>query len=313
MTLPVLDAPVSTPRKTIAKAYIRERHRRHSLMVNWFGFLGLLSAVGMLVGGVPVNFAEGGILLAMWFLTGIGITVGFHRHFSHRSFQAARPVRATLAILGSMAGQGTMVFWASLHRMHHQTSDRPGDPHSPYVFGDRELGGFRGFWHSYIGWTTNYEVPNPNYYTRDLLKDRMLFTINRLYALWFAIGLLVPTIVGYMIVGTWLGALWGFLLGGPVRMFLLHNLVWSITSIAHIIGRHELDSDDRSTNNFWLAIPTLGESWHNNHHAFPQSAYAGLKWWQIDPSAMVIRLLKGLRLAWDVKSPTRAMIEAKTL
>ncbi len=300
-------------KKVINNEYMRRLQRTHALTVNWFSFLGLLLALALIVAGYPFGLREIGIFVVMWFFTAVGITVGFHRHFTHRSFKASAPIRAILAILGCMASQGTLFFWVSLHRLHHEHSDKPGDPHSPHVRGDEPLGKFQGLWHSYIGWTTNHEVPNPNHYARDLIRDNLISRINRLYFLWVLIGLAIPTILGGILGGTWFAAFLGFLWGGPVRMYMGHNLVWSITSIAHIAGDHDMDSDDHSTNNIWLALPTLGESWHNNHHAFPNSAISGFRWWQIDISAWVIRILEIIGLAWDVNKPSSDRMKEKQI
>ena len=249
----------------------------------------------------------------MFLTVGIGTTVGYHRHFTHCSFKAVMPVRVALAILGSMAAQGTLFFWVALHRRHHECSDATGDPHSPFVNdrGKEHGSRLRGLWHAYIGWTFGHEVPNALHYARDLIREPVLAQANRFYFLWVAIGLALPTVLGGVLHGTWVGALSGLVWGGFVRIFLWHNMIWIITSIAHIIGRRDFKSDDKSTNNIWLALPTLGESFHNNHHAFPKAAIMGLKWWQIDIGGWIIVLLEKLGLAWDVWRPTPAMMERK--
>lgn len=301
------------PKKTIESDYIKNLQWRHALIVNWFSFLGVVIASILILSGNPVSSVEVGLFAGMWFLTEIGIIVGFHRHFTHCSFQAATPVRIVLSILGSMAAQGSLVFWVSLHRLHHEYSDKQGDPHSPHLHGESLLERLRGLWHSYIGWTLNHPVANPNHYASDLLRDQVISKVNKLYLVWVLLGLAIPTVLGGILRGSWAGAFYGFLWGGPVRMYLTHNLVWSITSIAHVFGNRPLNSKDRSTNNIWIALPTLGESWHNNHHAFPNAAIVGWKWWQIDIAGWIVRALEKLGLIWDVKVPTASMIQAKKI
>lgn len=303
----------ATPKKVINNQQIARLQHRHAWIVNLFTFSGLGLALALLWLDGPVGSIELGLFLGMALITNIGIVVGFHRHFTHRSFQATMPVRVALAILGSMAAQGTLSFWVALHRFHHEHSDTPQDPHSPCFDGERSLNGLRGFWHAYVGWTVKHPVPNPNYYATDLMRDRALVQINKLYLGWVALGLLIPALLGGWWHGSWQGAFYGFLWGGAVRMSLTHNLVWSITSLAHIVGNRPLKSSDRSTNNFWLALPTLGDSWHNNHHAFPNAAIVGWHWWQLDPAGWLIRLLEQFGWVWDVKVPSDRAIAAKTL
>ena len=258
-----------------------------------------------------IGFVEIGLLVLMYALTSIGITVGFHRYFSHCTFQTHQGMRIVLAILGSMACQGPIVYWVSNHRRHHQYSDEPGDTHSPYFKGDRPLGKLAGLWHSHAGWTFDTDITNTFLFAKDLLRDRAISKVNQLYYFWMVLSLLIPTILGGTIVGNWSGALSGFLWGGCVRLLLTYHVTNSINSITHLYGRRPFDTREHSTNNSWLAIPTAGEAWHNNHHAFPNSAIFGLKWWQIDLGGWVIRILELLGLTWDVKVPTSTAIEAK--
>ena len=304
-------------RNKIKKIVCNDRLKRiqqiHVILVSGLAYLGLLSALSLLLLGYPIGVVELAIFAIMTFLTTVGIVVGYHRHFTHRSFQAVTPIRGILAIFGSMAGQGNVVFWASLHRFHHECSDTPDDPHSPYFKDEKPLGKWEGLWHSYIGWTIDHELPNPLYYASDILRDKAISKISNLYFLWMAIGLILPALIGGILTTSWLGAFNSFLWGGLVRIFLTQNLVWSITSIAHIIGNRPLASGDQSTNNIWIAIPTLGDSWHNNHHVFPNAAIVGWQWWQIDIAGWIIRGLEKVGWAWDVKVPTKAMITAKLI
>lgn len=247
-----------------------------------------------------------GLLIAMYSLTTFGIGIGYHRLLSHRSFQTSAPIRALFAILGSMAGQGPPLFWAAVHRRHHKYSDQPGDPHSPNLHGGGVWGVLRGFWHAHTGWLFVHEITDWGRWIPDLLQDRLLFRINRLYFLWMLLGLAIPATIGGLLSGTWRGAGLGMLWGGLVRMFLLHHSTWGINSVTHLWGTRPYKSNDYSRNNALVALMTYGEGWHNNHHAFPHSALHGLRWWQVDISGLVIRTLQACGLAWDVKRPSPA-------
>jgi stearoyl-CoA desaturase (delta-9 desaturase) len=312
------NPPITTPipgsreKKIVSSTYLKKLQQIHALTVALVSFLGVIVAIALLATGHPLTPLEIASYLVLTFVIGLGTSAGFHRHFTHRSFQAATPIRVLLAILGSMAAQGPLIFWVALHRLHHEHSDRPGDPHSPHFHGSGFWGILRGLWHAHFAWSINHDVPNATYYANDLIKDKLMSKLSQWYFLWVFLGLLIPTLIGFAIRGSLTGACYGFIWGGLVRMFFWHNMVWCITSVAHVIGTRPLESHDLSTNNFWLAIPTLGESWHNNHHAFPNSAMAGLSWWQIDPAGWAIRTLEFLGLVWDVKVPTSGMIAAKT-
>ena len=234
--------------------------------------------------------------------TGLGITVGFHRLFTHRSFKTRRSVRATLAILGSAAVEGPIISWVADHRKHHAFSDQEGDPHSPHVgHGGGIRGTLRGLAHAHLGWLfVHTQRGLKTRYAPDLLKDPIVRFVDRTFLLWVAVGLLVPFGLGWAIGGTISSALTGLLWGGLVRMLVLHHVTYSINSLCHFFGRKPHDTGDESRNLAWLAPFSLGESWHNNHHAFPRSARHGLGRFQLDVSAMVIWLLEKLGLAWDV-------------
>jgi stearoyl-CoA desaturase (delta-9 desaturase) len=213
--------------------------------------------------------------------------------------------------LGSAAGQGPLVFWVSLHRLHHEFADREGDPHSPNLFGTSSRQRLRGLLHAYIGWTVVHDVPNANFYARDLLKDPAMMTVNRYYYLWVGLGLGLPAAIVGAATASWLGALEGLLWGGLVRMFAFHNAIWWITSFAHRFGTRDFATRDLSRNNFWIAVPTLGESWHNNHHGFPSAAVLRFAWWQLDITGMAALLLEKVGLASDLQRPTLAARDAR--
>jgi stearoyl-CoA desaturase (Delta-9 desaturase) len=235
-------------------------------------------------------------------LTGLGITVGFHRHLTHRAFKAKRPVRAALAILGSAAVEGPVISWVADHRKHHAFADEHGDPHSPHVdHGGGLRGSLKGLAHAHLGWLfIHNQRALKTRYAPDLLKDPLIRFVDRTFVLWVAAGLLIPFGLGWLIGGTFSAALTGLLWGGLVRMFVLHHITYSINSICHFFGRRDYETDDHSRNVAWLAPFSFGESWHNNHHAFPTSARHGLRRWQVDVSAWVIWLLEKSGLAWDV-------------
>jgi len=242
------------------------------------------------------------ILAITYVLTGLGITVGYHRLFTHRAFRTSAPVRAVLAALGSAAIEGPVIEWVATHRKHHRFSDVPGDPHSPHV--DIEPGwhgALRGLLHAHVGWMfRGVDQANPKRYAKDLLRDPVLRVISRTFPVWALVGLAVPFGLGAALTGSLTGALTGLLWGGAVRIFLQHHATFSINSLCHFFGRRDFDTHDESRNLAWLALPTLGEAWHNNHHAFPTSARHGLARWQPDPSAGVIWLMERCRLASDV-------------
>jgi stearoyl-CoA desaturase (delta-9 desaturase) len=281
----------------------------NSAIATGLGVTGIGTAAAFALWVQPISMLDVWLFLGFGVPILLGVTVGFHRHFTHCSFDAPRRTRVMLAILGSMAGQGPVIFWVALHRMHHEFSDRPGDPHSPNLSGVTFRQRCRGLFHAYIGWTVKHEVPNANHYAADLLRQAEIMRINRLYYVWVALGLALPTLVGALATVSWVGAAEGFVWGGLVRMFAGHNAIWWITSFAHVLGTRDYSSKDLSTNNGWLALPTLGESWHNNHHAFPRAAVVGFEWWQIDISGATIRLLEKAGLAYNVRMPSRAALE----
>ncbi len=242
------------------------------------------------------------VFAVFYTLTALGITVGFHRHFTHRAFKARRGVRAVLAALGSAAIEGPVISWVADHRKHHAFSDEHGDPHSPHVdHGVGWRGALRGLAHAHLGWLFIHTQRGSKLrYARDLVEDPLIRSIDRTFVLWVALGLAAPFGLGLSIGGSITTGLTGLLWGGLVRVFLLHHVTYSINSLCHFFGRRRFATGDESRNLAWLALPSMGEAWHNNHHAFPTSAAHGLRPWEIDPSALVIRALEATGLAWDV-------------
>jgi stearoyl-CoA desaturase (Delta-9 desaturase) len=286
---------------TIASSYLQSIYRRLSLVTALIPFIGTLVAIALLWFSGGIGLVEIGLLVSMYALTILGIEVGFHRLFSHHSFQANTAVRAALAIFGSMAAQGGVIYWVAHHRRHHQYTDKPGDPHSPHLHGGGIRGWLHGLWYAQIGWTLEGEVTNSIVFAKDVLRDPVIAKVNQLQQIWVILGLVIPAVLGGVLTWTWMGVWQGFIWGGLVRVFLGHLFIGSTNSICHLYGSRPFDTDDRSTNNIWLAIFTWGQSLHNNHHAFPNSAILGLKWWQIDPGYWVIHLLEFAGLVWNVK------------
>ena len=255
------------------------------------------------------------VFAIMYTLTGLGITVGFHRLLTHRAFKAKKPVRVALTIMGTAAIEGPVTAWVADHRKHHAFSDADGDPHSPHV---GHAGGFRGalkgLLHAHLGWLFIHdERASKARYAPDLLADPAIRFVDRTFLVWIGAGLALPFLLGWAIGGSIHTALTGLLWGGAVRMLVLHHVTYSINSLCHFFGRRSYDTGDESRNLAWLAPLSFGEAWHNNHHAFPTSAAHGLRWYQLDISAMVIRGLERLGLAWDVVRVSPERMQKKAL
>ena len=264
-------------------------------------FAATLAAIVLLWNSL-VTPADLAIAAAMYMLTAIGITVGFHRLLTHRSFQTPKPIEYTFAILGSMAVQGPVISWVADHRKHHAHTDEEGDPHSPHVGHDGGVKGLlAGLWHAHSGWLMSTQGrADWKKYARDLYEDDGMRRINRNFVPLVLLTLALPALAGFLVSGTLLGAATGLLWGGLVRIFFVHHVTWSVNSVCHFLGTRRFDTDDRSTNVFWLALPSLGESWHHNHHAFPRSAVHGLKRHELDPSAAIIGAMEKVGLARNV-------------
>jgi stearoyl-CoA desaturase (Delta-9 desaturase) len=274
-------------------------HKISNLIGAIVPFIAFLAAI-VLLWNKYVGWADLAVLAIMYLVAGLGVTVGYHRLLTPRSFQTYKPVEYLFATVGSMAVQGPVIAWVADHRKHHAHTDEEGDPHSPHVgHGDGLRGALHGLWYAHMGWLfDSHGRADGKQYARDLVEDRgMRF---------------IPAALGFLFTGTPKGALTGLFWGGFVRIFMLHHVTWSINSVCHFFGRRRFDIDDHSTNVFWLALPSFGESWHHNHHAFPRSAVHGLKWWEIDTSAMIIRAMRRLKLAWNVVEITPERQAQKT-
>jgi len=262
----------------------------------------LLGVAAWRAWGGALHWPDLVVLAVTYTLTGLGITVGFHRLFTHRSFKTGPAMRALLAVLGSAAIEGPVIEWVANHRKHHQFSDVPGDPHSPHVgHASGWRGALGGLFHAHVGWILGGDaLASEERYAGDLLADPVVRMIDRTFVLWVLAGLAFPFALGLALTGSLAGGLTGLLWGGGVRIFFLHHATFSINSLCHTFGSKRFTTGDESRNLLWLALPTLGEAWHNNHHAFPTSARHGLRWWQLDPSAWFIAALERTGLAWDV-------------
>jgi len=268
-----------------------------------------LVAAVMLTWGWGITLLDVVIATIAYFGTGLGVTVGFHRHFTHKSFKATRPMKVALAITGSLAFQGSIVSWVADHRRHHAFSDKEGDPHSPWLFGTGPLALARGFWHAHMGWLFDRDKTNARRFAPDLLADRDVAAVDRQFVLLTAVSLGVPALLGGLLSWSWWGALTAFLWGGLVRVGLLHHVTWSINSICHMAGRRPFGTRDRSANVWWLAVLSFGESWHNLHHADPTCARHGVKRGQIDMSARLIWLFEKFGWVHSVRWPTPQRLE----
>jgi stearoyl-CoA desaturase (delta-9 desaturase) len=262
-------------------------------------------------GDDPLPWREVGLLVVLSVLVGHGVTVGFHRLFAHRSFEARRPLKIVLATLGSMSVQGSVIGWVADHRRHHRFADRPGDPHSPYWRRDEPTQGTRGLWHAHLGWCFTNQASPRERYAADLMADRDLRIIDRLFIPLTVFSLLLPFAIGFLWSGTLAGAVMALLWAGVVRVGITHNFTWSINSFCHRFGRRPFRTRDASTNVAFLAPFTMGESWHNNHHAFPRSARHGLDARQLDSSARLIRWFEQLGWATNVVWPTARELDAR--
>jgi stearoyl-CoA desaturase (delta-9 desaturase) len=261
-----------------------------------------LIIVGWQLWNEALHWSDIAVFVICYVLTGFGVTIGFHRHLTHRAFKAKRWLRGTLAILGSAAIEGPVISWVADHRKHHAFADVEGDPHSPHVdHGHGLKGALRGLFHAHVGWLfIHTHRGNKQRYAPDLLKDPLISWVDRTFVLWVLAGLAVPFLLGGLIGRSWEAALTGLLWGGAVRMLVVHHVTYSINSLCHFFGRQAFDTGDESRNLAWLAPLTFGEAWHNNHHAFPTSFEHGMRRWQFDPSRWVIVGLEKMGLVWDV-------------
>src|SRR3954469_20554449 len=275
-------------------------HQLFNLSGVMLPFAGFVLAL-LLLWDTWVDWSSLAVMLVMYCLTALGVTLGFHRLLTHRSFATYKSVQYALAIFGSMAVQGPVMNWVADHRKHHAHTDQAGDPHTPHGHGSGFKGAITGLWYAHMGWLFEHSGTSEHRrYCRDLHEDRGMQLIHKTFGLWVVVGVAIPAAIGLAITGTWRGALEGALWGGAVRVFLGHHVTWSINSVCHFFGTRRFDVEDHSTNVFWLSVLSMGESWHPNPHTFPRSAFHGLKGWEIDPTGLVIRVMRRFKLAWNV-------------
>jgi stearoyl-CoA desaturase (Delta-9 desaturase) len=304
---PTVAAPpaASIARRNLASAIQPVAHETRDRIIT-----GLLTVIPFAMLGMVVwqvwgdwfHWSDVLVFAIVYIPFGLGITVGFHRLFTHRSFKTGPRMRALIGALGSAAIEGPVISWVADHRKHHAFSDQEGDPHSPHVgHGEGVLAQFKGFFHAHIGWLfLHTQRGAKDRFAPDLQKDPVVRFVDRTFVLWALVGLAIPFGLGVAIGGTVLAGLTGLLWGGAVRIFVMHHVTYSINSLCHMFGKRDFETTDESRNLGWLALPTFGEAWHNSHHAFPTSAVHGMKATQLDPSAAVIWTLEKLGLAWDV-------------
>ncbi len=255
---------------------------------------------------------EIGLFVVFTFATGLGITMGYHRFFTHGAFEAAGWVKRTLGVLGAFAAQGPLLFWCSCHRLHHQHSDHEGDPHSPHLSGGGWAGWAKGLFHAHMGWIVvagryRYKAKT----VRDLYSDPDVRFVDHYYLYWLFLSVALPALLGGLWHRSWEGAAMGFVWGGVLRICFVHHFTWAVNSFGHVYGDKPFRSHDESRNNFFLAMMGLGDGWHNNHHAFPRSARHGFAWWELDFTYQVILALEKLGLVWRVRRIPQEQIEAK--
>lgn len=271
-----------------------------------------LIAAAALTWGWGFSWVHLGLMVGMYLVSILGVTIGYHRLFTHKSFATTRTMKVILAICGSMAVEGPVVKWVAMHRRHHTKSDKEGDPHSPHLHGETFGEMVKGFWHAHIGWMFRPDAPDIMDGVKDLLEDKSIRWVDSLFSVWVTIGLFLPAALGWAITGSWKGALLGFLWGGLVRVFLVHHVTFCTNSLCHIWGSRPYRSNDQSTNNAIIGILGVGEGWHNNHHAFPTSARHGLRWWQFDLTWICIKVMSWVGLVWDIRLPSAEALAMKS-
>ncbi len=284
----------------------------------WFHFLiwtavPFLAVVCWFISQPHVTAPDIILFLVMWIFTGcLGISLGFHRYYTHRSFDAHPSLQIAMAAAGSMAAQGPITYWVTVHRCHHQHSDREEDPHSPRFMNNRDsfLGRISAFFHGHIGWVVNHDVPVPRIYAHDLRNNRIVRVFDRTYWVWAIVGIALPGAFVFLFEPSLLGFLRGCVFGGFLRILIGSQIIWAINSVCHTSGARRFETRDDSANNWALAVPSFGEGWHNNHHAFPWSARFGLAWWQVDLGWIALCCLNWIGLVSHLKHPSVAQVSA---
>lgn len=296
------------------KPLLDERQSTAAAVTMWvfvvLPFIALIAAVP-LAWGTGVTVVDVVTAIVVYVVSGLGVTAGYHRYLTHGSFKTRRWLRVTLAVAGSLAVQGSPTQWVANHRRHHAFADRTGDPHSPWRYGTTVFALLKGLGYAHVGWMLRRELSNRSRFAPDMVADRDMRIVGRLFGPLVVISLAGPAVVGGLVTGTWSGAFTAFFWAGLVRMAMLHHVTWAVNSVCHVFGTRPFASKDKATN-FWpLAIMSFGESWHNSHHADPTGARHGVLRGQIDPSARLIWLFEKLGWAYDVRWPHPDRMEAK--
>jgi stearoyl-CoA desaturase (delta-9 desaturase) len=316
----LMDAPITTvdyegdearPLQQLPGTERKARWEQYALALFIVVPLAALLSSGFVLWGHGLSWVDVVIAVVFYAVSGHGITIGFHRYLTHGSFKAPRPLRVALAVAGSMAIEGPPTRWVADHRRHHAYSDADGDPHSPWRYGSSVRGLTRGLWHAHVGWLFDVEQTDQHRFTPDLLADRDIARVSRLFPVIVTGSMVLPAVLGGLITWSWAGALTAFFWGALVRVALLHHVTWSVNSICHTWGNRPFVTTDRSVNVGWLAAISMGESWHNLHHADPTCARHGVDKGQVDSSARVIAWFERLRWARDVRWPRPERLAAR--
>jgi stearoyl-CoA desaturase (delta-9 desaturase) len=297
-------------RRVVSSPYLHKLQRRHFLLFDILPALGTIAAIFLCWWRRPTA-TDLTLFFVLWAATGFSLSIGYHRLFTHRAFKAATPVRMALTIFGCMAARSSMITWTAQHRRHHELADHDGDVHSPNLHGHTLFGRLRGLWYSHFTWMLEHDYPNVAYYVPDLLADKPVVAIDRMYYRWIMLGMVTPALLGGIISHSWMGALTGFLWGGVLRQFVVAQQVSALNSLTHMFGSRPFKMrDNNSHNNAMFGLITWGEGWHNNHHAFPNAAKFGFRWYQVDPGYSVICLMEKFGWVWDVRRPEPERVAA---
>lgn len=309
-TAPVIDPPRRQAQPELAEDTQGNLERALVAAFTGLPFLALFAAVP-LAWGTFLSWADVAIMAVFYLVSAAGITVGYHRYFTHGSFKAKRPLKILMALAGSLAVEGPVITWVADHRRHHKHSDKEMDPHSPWRFGNDWKALTKGLAWAHYGWLFDGNRTSKERFTKDLLNDEDMTRIHKLFPALVAVSFLLPGVIGGLVTMSWAGALTAFFWAGLIRITLVHHVTWSINSICHTFGNEDFEVRDKSRNVWWLAIPSLGESWHNLHHSDPTCARHGVLKGQIDISARIIWAFEKLGWAHDVRWPNEERLAAR--
>jgi len=313
-SLATIDASRTATGDALAAAIVKldpasRRIKRFSALTTMtLPLIGTVVAGYLIVTG-QVTTTDIVLFAVMYFVHMTGITIGFHRYVAHKAFKTSRALEGALMIAGSMGAQGPLMFWVTTHRRHHRFSDSDGDPHSPNLHGAGWRARLRGLWYAHMPWMLSDESSRWTVFAPEVLRDRRLMYYHRTYPLWVVLGLVIPAAVGYAVGHTAMAALSGLVVGGLARTFAANQAAWCVGSVCHAFGGRPFNNDDRSANNWPVAVLTFGEGLQNNHHAFPGSFRHAVRWWEPDLSGWLIALFRRLGLVWEAREPDQATIQ----